>query len=66
MLSRIKDRISSSDVNDDKLFITTIIRIMKEFKQTRKQVLAMPIPEYIEIVKYLKEEDKRKKEHGKK
>ncbi len=66
MLSRIKDRISSSGVNDDKLFITTVIRIMKEFKQTKRQVLDMPIPEYIEIVKYLQEEDKRKKEYGKK
>lgn len=66
MLSRIKDRVSASGVNDGKLFIITIIRIMREFKQTKRQVLDMPIPEYIEIVKYLREEDQRKKEHGKK
>lgn len=67
MISRIKDRVGSKGINNDKAFIITILRIMKEFSYTYKEVLELPIPVYISIVDYINEIDKKRKEqNGKK
>ena len=67
MISKLKDRVGSKGLNNDKAFIRTILRIMKEFHYTYKEVLGLPIPVYISIVEYLQEIDSKIKEkNGKK
>ena len=66
MQSRIKDIVSSSGGNNNKSFIRTVLRIMKEFNYTYREVLGLPIPVYIEIVNYIQEMDTKRKQNGKK
>ena len=66
MISRLKDRVSKSGANNDKAFIRTVLLIMKEVGYTYDEVLKLPIPVYMEIVDFLEEVFKKRKDNGKK
>jgi len=66
MQSNIKDVVSSSGGNNDKSFIRTLLRIMKDFGYTYREVLDLPIPVYIEIVEYIQDMETKRKQNGKK
>ncbi len=60
MISRIKDRVSQSGANHEKAFITTVLRIGMEFGYLPREILELPIPQYMAIVENINETDKRK------
>lgn len=66
MISKVQNRVSVSGINNEKAFITTVLRIMREFHYKYEEVLSLPIPVYMAIVENINEIDRIRKENGKK
>jgi hypothetical protein len=55
MPSKIQQKINKNKDAEGEGFIKTVIMIMKIFHYTYDEVMDLPIPVYIEIIKFLKE-----------
>ena len=55
MNSKLQKKIQQGNNYNEKGFIKTILVIMKIFGYTYNEVMELPIPVYIEIVKFLME-----------
>jgi hypothetical protein len=64
MRSKIQERVSQNNGNEDKAFVISVIRIMHEFKMSYTEVLLLPIPAYLELRDFIIESDNKK--NGKK